>query len=230
MDLSALAALSLRRRFSISANHISSNSKILFLGPSVSLRHKWQIASSLLISNKANTLRRFCHRSLNGDNLGGTSLRIPKNGDSGPGVASLSGIRAINTGRKSSSNFEASSVGRNAKASKPATKRARSKRDHLEDQGLLKDLRAIASAEKYRITELTHRYNWRLLTPDAAYTRFKDHDVFIFSSGTLVTWGLSAQESLSFLRNFIKADESIEIGPYEEPETEEMDYYVSEDS
>lgn len=55
----------------------------------------------------------------------------------------------------------------------------------------------------------------------------KDSEIWIFKSGSIVTWGMSATEGWTFIRNVIRSEHTpIEFGPvpFQKVQTEEVDY------
>lgn len=72
---------------------------------------------------------------------------------------------------------------------------------------------------------------WHPLGPDTCHTTYEGCDVYAFSSGCFVTWGLSREQAEAFMAKELRAASAasapIEHGRYAVPETEMLDYHTS---
>lgn len=54
----------------------------------------------------------------------------------------------------------------------------------------------------------------------------KEGEIFVFSNGTVVCWGLGESGANRFVKEIIHRAPGIEVAPLKEPETEELDFVV----
>jgi uncharacterized Rmd1/YagE family protein len=76
-------------------------------------------------------------------------------------------------------------------------------------------------------TEPSVHPNGNSITDTAIYDQGRDGEIWIFKSGSFVTWGMSLAEGRTFIREVIRNKKSrIEVGaiPHHDIQTEEVDY------
>lgn len=114
----------------------------------------------------------------------------------------------------------------------------------------LNDAIAFATAESYDLKKLiaSNRLpaGWQLLEDDetihiphwpqqhsSSSSSSGSGEVFVFQSGSYVTWGLNKEQSSRFLRYVLQGKagkgQSVEVEPYKDIGDEEMEYIVADD-
>jgi uncharacterized Rmd1/YagE family protein len=99
-------------------------------------------------------------------------------------------------------------------------------------RGSIQPIFTLATAERYLLSRL--RSNPNLPAGSQALHECwwipkwgdegKQGEVFVFSNGSIVCWGLGEAESEKFAAEVIDCTPGIEVGPLKEHETEELDF------
>lgn len=87
---------------------------------------------------------------------------------------------------------------------------------------------ATCTAQSYEIKSLfehLHKKYQATLLFDAIHIRYKEGDLFFFSYGVIVFWGIQKEDEIGFLTEV----EPFEVRPNEEIETDKFNYTVSDD-
>ncbi|KAH7915622.1 hypothetical protein BJ138DRAFT_1132517 [Hygrophoropsis aurantiaca] len=97
-------------------------------------------------------------------------------------------------------------------------------------RGSIQPVFTLATAERYRLTRLRARLpkDSQMLHDSWWIPRWgdegKEGEVFIFSNGSFVCWGLGEAEARQFADEIISAGEDIQLAPLREAETEELEF------
>jgi uncharacterized Rmd1/YagE family protein len=101
-------------------------------------------------------------------------------------------------------------------------------------RGSIQPIFTLATAERYLLSRLRSHPNlpagsqalheswWVPKWGDEG----KEGEIFVFSNGSIVCWGLGEAETRKFAAEVIDATPGIEVGPLKEHETEELDFVL----
>ena len=96
-------------------------------------------------------------------------------------------------------------------------------------QSEIQPISTLATSERYLLTRLRTRLPRTARPLHDSYwvpkwcSEGREGEVFIFSNGSFVCWGLSEEDALRFRRDVLTPARA-EVGPLEEPETEELEF------
>ena len=96
-------------------------------------------------------------------------------------------------------------------------------------QSEIQPISTLATSERYLLTRLRTRLPPTARPLHDAYwvpkwsSEGREGEVFIFSNGSFVCWGLSEEDARRFRRDVLTPARA-EVGPLEEPETEELEF------
>lgn len=101
-------------------------------------------------------------------------------------------------------------------------------------RGVIQPVTTLATAERYILSRL--RFHPELPARSQALHESwwipkwgetgKEGEIFVFSNGSIVCWGLGETEAKSFVTEVIDRAKGIEVSPLGEPETEELEFVV----
>lgn len=101
-------------------------------------------------------------------------------------------------------------------------------------RGVIQPVTTLATAERYILSRLRslpelparsqalHESWWIPKWGESG----KEGEIFVFSNGNVVCWGLGEAEARSFVTQVIDRARDIEVSPLQEPETEELEFVV----
>ncbi|KAF8968150.1 hypothetical protein BDZ97DRAFT_1975730 [Flammula alnicola] len=101
-------------------------------------------------------------------------------------------------------------------------------------RGVIQPVFTLATAERYILSRLrSHPYlpaRSQALHESWWIPKWgepgKEGEVFVFSNGTIICWGLGEADAKRFTKEVIERAPGIEVAPLKEPETEELEFVV----